>query len=113
MKAQSDMKLLICGHDYNIVLVDNFKDFGETRDLLGLALFSQRVIALRSDLRVDQLEETLIHEIGHCILYHCGHHNSLTVRREDLLDAFGSGFSLLGVGEFLLKKAKREGKKHG
>jgi len=101
------MKLNICGHDYKIVFVEDFRDVGEERNnLLGIALFSQRIIAIRQDLSVEQKEETLIHEVGHCILYHCGHHNAPSVRREDLLDAFASNLWNLGVGEFLMQKSE-------
>ncbi len=102
------MKILICGHEYEIVYVDDFR--GEEEKLIGRVIHGHHIIEIRDSLPQSQKIETLLHEIGHCILWHYGH-NSEEIRGENVIDAFANGLFELGVGEFLLEKAKKEGKR--
>jgi len=106
------MKLPICGHEYSIRIVDEFE--GEEGHVTGRVNHALLQIEISSGLPESQREEVLLHEIGHCFLYHCGHENDYRVaekiKRENTLDVFANGLYALGVGEFLLKKAKKGGK---
>ena len=52
-------------------------------------------------------QETLVHEIGHAIFFMYGKKN--LEDEEGILDALANGYAQLGVGNFLIKQAKRRG----
>lgn len=98
-----------CGHEYTIRIVDKFE--GEEGPVTGRVNHGTHKIELSSELPKSQLEEVFLHEVGHCLLYHGGHESDQRVRakieRENTLDVFANGLYNLGVGEFLLKKARK------
>ncbi len=106
------MKLPICGHWYTIRIVDEFE--GEGQNLTGRVNHGTHEIEISSKLPTSQMEEVLIHEVGHCFLYHYGHESDqrakARIERENTLDAFANGLYALGVGAFLIEKAKKEAK---
>ncbi len=102
------MKIPICGHEYEIVYVDDFR--GEAEKLIGRVLHGHHIIEIRDSLPQSQKIETILHEIGHCILWHQGHLGE-ELTSEAAVAAFANGLFNLGVGEFLLEKAKKEGKR--
>jgi hypothetical protein len=52
----------------------------------------------------SQQKETLLHEIGHAILYHHGHEYMDAKQKEAILDAFANGLYNMGVAEFLMEE---------
>jgi len=103
--SKENMIIKICGHDYSINYVDGFK--GEGENLLGRVQHGKHIIEIREDIPHSQRIETLIHEIGHCILWHYGH-NSDEIKGENAIDAFANALYNLGVGDFIIDKAKEE-----
>tara|TARA_R100000808_G_scaffold9913_1_gene26908 strand:+ start:24391 stop:24702 length:312 start_codon:yes stop_codon:yes gene_type:complete len=100
VKKGERMKLVIGGHDYDIVeMRDQTKD---GKDLLGLHDPKLNTISLDSDMANTRKHETLLHEIVHVILMNAG----FSDHDESLIDAISNGFLQLGVGEFVWKKAK-------
>lgn len=115
MKTDTGMNLPICGHCYSIRIVDKFEGEGNPA-ISGRVNHETHEIELSSKLVKTQMEEVLLHEVGHCFFYHHGHENDgrlqARIQRENILDLFANGYGSLGAGEFLLKKAKK-GRKHG
>lgn len=92
----------ICGHDYKIEFVPNFR--GEDGGpYSGEIRYAERYIGVDSAMKRDVIEETLLHEILHGIIWHS---NKKTDHNEQAIQAIANGLYQLGVGKFLLDKAR-------
>jgi len=92
----------ICGHNYKIVFVPHFKGADGT-EYCGEIRYVERFIGIDSAMKKDVIEESLIHEILHGIIYHS---NQRTNHNEQAIQAISNGLYQLGVGKYLLEKAK-------
>ncbi len=97
----------ICGHDYKIDFVPNYR--GRDGKLYsGEIVYSDRYIGIDSTMKKSVIEETLLHEIIHGIMWHS---NKKTDHNEQAIQAIANGLYQLGVGKFLWEKAKPKGVK--
>ena len=92
----------ICGHDYKIKFVPHFKG-KDGKEYCGEIDYSNRFIGIDSSMRKGVIEETLLHEVIHGIMWHT---NKKTDHNEQAVQAISNGLYQLGVGKFLMEKAK-------
>ena len=90
----------ICGHDYKIKFVPHFRG-KDGEEYCGEIRYTERFIGIDSAMRKDVIEETLIHEILHGIIYHS---NKRTDHNEQSIQAISNGLYQLGIGKYLMEK---------
>lgn len=98
------------GHRYKVFFenLDKFKDGSAEEDdiLFGVADHVNLAVAINNSTPKSKQEESMIHEISHCILASAGF-----TRSEKLIRALSAGFNQLGVGSHLVRNIKKAGKK--
>ena len=81
MKKYHNKKLNILGSKWTIKRLTGLKDKG----ILGKCVFREKVIYLDADLKGYELDHTLIHEIGHSIIFRSSIYQSLNYELEEVL----------------------------
>ena len=94
-----DATLDICGHFYQIKLVDDLKTEDGKQKAWGRLNNNLQIIELEKDVSVSRLSEALLHEILHAI--DCSIDCGLNEQRVQIL---ANCLCQLGVGEHLVGK---------
>lgn len=97
------------GHRYKVFFedLDKFKDddVGDRDILYGMSNHSVLAVAVNNSTAKSKQEETLIHEVLHCIFASTGFKHD-----EKLIMAISGGLNQLGVGKHLVRNIKKAGK---
>ena len=109
----SNMKLDINGHDYKISVLsdekmeelhDNVGREGDDGLLWGYHRPITSDIFLRDGMASSKMKETLLHEVIHACLTSTGH----SVHDEQQIQCLANSLHLMGVGDYLWKKAGKK-----
>lgn len=94
----------ICGHEYDVI-IGTRGEYNREEDpfYFGTADHTRNIIHINPKSPRDRQEQTLIHEVIHCILSHC---HDLGEHDERLVAAMANGFFQLGFGKYLWRIAK-------
>ena len=94
-----DATIDICGHLYQIKLIDNLKNENTGQKAWGRVNNNLQIIELEKDVSVSRLGETLLHEILHAIdsSIDCG-------LDEQRVQVLANSLNQLGLGTHLVGK---------
>jgi len=97
------------GHRYKVFFenLEKFRDddVGDQDILYGMSNHSHLAIGVNTETAKTKQEETLIHEILHCIFASTGFDHD-----EKLIMAISGGLNQLGVGKYLARAVKKNGR---
>ena len=86
-KKYNNKTIDVMGQKWKIVRVAGLKEAG----IMGKCIFAKKMIALDASLKDYDLEHTLLHELGHALIYRSSIYQSLPHEIEEILvDIFGT-----------------------
>lgn len=98
------------GHRYKVFFEDleEYKDDDAAKDdiLFGIANHVHMLVGINNMAAKSKQEESMTHEIIHCILTPSGFSQN-----EKLVRVLAAGLNQLGVGKFLVRNVKKAGRK--
>ncbi len=87
MKKYNNVNINVLGEKWKIKRVAGLKENG----IMGKCIFREKLIAIDSTLTGYDLEHTLIHELGHALIYRSSIYQSLPHEIEEILvDIYGT-----------------------
>lgn len=87
MKKYNNKKINVMGQDWTIKRLNGLKEQG----ILGKCIFAKRLIVIDGSLTGHELTHTLIHELGHALIYRSSIYQSLDHDLEEILvDIYGT-----------------------
>lgn len=87
MKKYNNITINVLGEAWKIKRIEGLKEAG----IMGKCVFKDRMIALDASLKGHDLEHTLIHELGHALIYRSSIYQSLPHEIEEILvDIYGT-----------------------
>ena len=86
-KKYHNKNIDVLGQKWKVIRLDGLKEQG----ILGKCIFAKKLIAIDGSLHGHELEHTLLHELGHALIYRSSIYQSLPHEIEEILvDIFGT-----------------------